>query len=141
MKESVDFAFIAFVIASAWIVFVSISSMREKRKFELHNKLIDKFSNMNELNNFLKSDSGSEFLKSLTIEGIAPKEKLLRSISTGIILGVLGLALFLVGKIFAEESRYFNAGAIIAAALGVGYLISTVVSVMLSKKWGIIDKE
>jgi hypothetical protein len=141
MKESVDFAFIAFVIASAWIVFVFISSMREKRKFELHNKLIDKFSNMNELNNFLKSDSGSEFLKSLTIEGIAPKEKLLRSISTGIILGVLGLALFLVGKIFAEESRYFNAGAIIAAALGVGYLISTVVSVMLSKKWGIIEKE
>jgi len=141
MKESVDFGFIAFVIASAWIVFVFISSMRDKRKFELHNKLIDKFSNMNELNNFLKSDSGSDFLKSLTIEGIAPKEKLLKSISTGIILGVLGVALFFVGKIFAAESRYFNAAAIIAIALGLGYLISTIVSVILSKKWGIIDKE
>jgi hypothetical protein len=141
MKESVDYSFIAFVIASAWIVFVFISSMREKRKFELNNKLIDRFSNMNELNNFLKSDSGSEFLKSLTIEGIAPKEKLLKSISTGIILGVLGIALFFVGKIFTAESRYFNAGAIIAIALGLGYLISTVVSVFLSKKWGIIDKE
>ena len=141
MKESVDYAFIAFVIASAWIVIVFISSKREKWKFELHNKLIDKFSNINELNNFLKSDSGSDFLKSLTIEGIAPKEKLLKSISMGILLGVLGIAFFFVGKIFAAESRYFNAGAIIAIALGLGYLISTVVSVILSKKWGIIDKE
>ena len=141
MKEAVDYGFIVFVIVSAWIVIVFISSMREKRKFELHNKLIDKFSNMNELNNFLKSDSGSDFLKSLTIEGIAPKEKLLKSISMGILLGVLGIAFFLVGKIFAAESRYFNAGASIAIALGLGYLISTVVSVILSKKWGIIDKE
>ncbi len=141
MNASVDYGFIAFVIGSAWIIMLFLSSKREKWKFELHNKLIDKFSNINELNDFLKSDSGSDFLKSLTIEGIAPKEKLLKSISMGIILGVLGIALFLVGKIFVAESRYFNAGAIIAIALGLGYLISTVVSIILSKKWGIIDKK
>ncbi len=110
-------------------------------KSDFHHKLVDKFGDVKELNNFLETKGGSEFLKSLSINGLAPKEKLLAAVSRGIIVGFLGIAVLLLGWTFMESSRYFIAAGITILVLGIGFLVSAAVSYQLSKKWGIIKDE
>lgn len=123
----------------AWVFKVILDSKKLKHKSALHNKVVDKFGNVEELNDFLKSENGITFFKSLSIEGAAPKEKLLSTITKGIVSGFLGLSFILVGQIFSEEAEFFNALGIIIIALGLGFLVSSFVSMHLSKKWGIIE--
>lgn len=111
-------------------------------KSEFHHKLMDKFSDVKDLNDFLVSKSGKNFLQSLTINGLRPKEKLMSAVSTGIIVGFLGIAVLVFGSLVGEGSRMYYYGSGIALfVLGCGFLVSALISYHLSKKWGIIKEE
>lgn len=125
----------------AWIFKLFWDWKRVRLKSDLHHKLVDKFGDVKELNNFLQTETGSNFLKSLTINGLAPKEKLLSSISRGIIIGFLGIAVLLLGWAFAEDAKYFYAAGITIFTLGIGFLVSSAVSYHFCRKWGIIQGE
>jgi hypothetical protein len=107
----------------------------------LAKNIVDKFQSVQEFNDFLQSQEGNKFLSFMKFNGLAPKEKLLSSLSKGVILVTLGIALIIVGQIFTEEMKYFIAFGIVFIALGAGFLISTFISYTLSKKWGIIDEK
>ena len=123
----------------AWVVWAILEWRKTRHKSQLQNKIVDKFQSVQEFNDFLQSAEGSKFLSFLRFNGLAPKEKLLSSLSKGVILITLGIALILVGQIFPDEMRYFIAFGIVFIALGVGFLLSTFIAYSLSKKWGIID--
>ncbi len=133
LNTLVVFAFLS------WVFKVILEWRKLKHKNQLHNKLVDKYSNVEELNEFLKSENGINFFKYLSVEGVVPKERLIISISRGIIAGFLGFAFLILGQIFTEETEFFVAFGILIIALGLGFLVSAFVSVKLSKKWGIID--
>ena len=110
-------------------------------KSEFHHKLVDKFGDVKELNNFLETKGGSDFLKSLSINGLAPKEKLLAAVSRGIIVCFMGIAVLMLGWVFGINFKYFIASGIAIVALGIGFLVSAFVSYQLSRKWGIIKDD
>jgi hypothetical protein len=124
----------------AWVVWAILEWRKMRHKSQLQSKIVDKFQSVQEFNEFLQSEQGNKFLNFLKFNGLAPKEKLLSSLSKGVILITLGIALILVGQIFPEEMKYFIAFGIVFVALGSGFLISTFISYTLSKKWGIIDE-
>ena len=124
----------------AWVVWAILEWRKTRHKSQLQNKIVDKFQSVQEFNDFLQSKEGNKFLNFLKFSGLAPKEKLLSSLTKGVILITLGIALILVGQIFTEEMKYFIAFGIVSIALGVGFLISMFISYTLSKKWGIIDE-
>ena len=123
----------------AWVVWAILEWRKTRHKSQLQNKIVDKFQSVQEFNDFLQSKEGNKFLNFIKFNGLAPKEKLLSSLTKGVILITLGIALILVGQIFTGEMRYFIAFGIVFIALGAGFLISTFISYTLSKKWGIID--
>jgi vacuolar-type H+-ATPase subunit I/STV1 len=125
----------------AWVVWAILEWRKMRHKSQLQNKIVDKFQSVQEFNDFLQSKEGSKFMNFMKFNGLAPKEKLLSSLSKGVILVTLGIALILVGQIFPDEMKYFIAFGIVFIALGVGFLISTFISYTLSKKWGIIDEK
>lgn len=128
----------------AWVVWIILEWKRLKYKDALQHKLIDKFNTATELNHFLQSDEGSKFMSFLTIEGIDPKEKLISSISKGVIFSIVGIAFIIIGPILTEltgEIRIFQALGIVTIALGIGFLVSSFISYFLRKNWGIIDTE
>ena len=129
------------VVFWGWLVWVILEWRRVKHKSALQNKIIDKFNTVQEFNDFLQSKEGSKFLNFLKFSGLAPKEKLLSSLTKGMIFTMIGVALVIVGQVFTDEMRYFIAFGIVIIALGVGFLVSTFISFKLSKKWGIIDEE
>ena len=123
----------------AWVVWAILDWRKTRHKSQLQNKIVDKFQSVQEFNDFLQSQEGNKFLNFIKFNGLAPREKLLSSLSKGVILVTLGIALILVGQIFTEEMKYFIAFGIVFIALGAGFLISTFISYTLSKKWGIIE--
>jgi len=125
----------------AWVVWAILEWRKTRHKSQLQNKIVDKFSSVQEFNDFLQSKEGNKFLNFIKFNGLAPKEKLLSSLSKGVILVTLGIALILVGQIFPDEMKYFIAFGIVFIALGVGFVISMYISYTLSKKWGIIDEK
>ncbi|MCK5058922.1 MAG: hypothetical protein KAT34_19910 [Candidatus Aminicenantes bacterium] len=135
---------ISMLILWGWVVYAILDWRKMKHKSQLQHKIVEKFSGVQEMNDFLRSDSGSKFLDFLTIKGLAPKEKLLSSIKTGIILLCLGIAALFVGPLFTQASfevKIIKGIAILVIALGIGFLVSTFISYLLSKKWGLIEKE
>lgn len=124
-----------------WVVWVILEWRKMRHKSQLQNKIVEKFSTVQEFNDFLQSKEGNRFLNFLKFNGLTPRGKILSSLSKGVILFFLGVALVIIGQIFTGEMRYLNAFGIVIIALGVGFLIATFISYKLSKKWGIIDEE
>lgn len=124
-----------------WVVWVILEWRKLRHKSKLQGKIVEKFSTAQELSDFLQSKQGSRFLNFLRFNGLAPREKILSSLTKGVILSFLGIAIIVVGSLFAEEMKYFIAFGIVLIAIGVGFLTSTLISYKLSKKWGIIDEE
>jgi len=124
-----------------WVVWAILEWRKMRHKSQLQNKIVEKFSTVQEFNDFLQSKEGNRFLDFLKFNGFTPRGKILSSLSKGVILFFLGVALVIIGQIFTGEMKYFNAFGIVIIALGVGFLISTFISYKLSKKWGIIDEE
>jgi len=123
---------------SAWIIKLFLDARKARLKHELNQKLMDKFDSVEKLNDFLQSDSGSRFLRSLTIEGLTPKERLLSALSKGVISGFLGLSILALALLFAEDWRYIVGTGIVVVALGLGFLVSAAISFKLSREWGLI---
>jgi len=141
-------------IAFAWIISLIIAAFRHRASLraqsDFHNRLVDKFSSAEEFTNYLKSEAGRDFFEKLSSEPVTPISKILGSIQKGTILTLLGIGLFILGKVFAEPQlgRYFaepQGGNIliifgtISFMIGIGFLISSAISYRLAKSWGIIS--
>ena len=129
------------IVFWGWVVWAILEWRKMRHKSMLQGKIVDKFPTAQEFNDFLQSQEGNKFLNFLKFNGLAPRAKILSSLSKGVILSTFGIALVIIGQIFTEEMKYFNAFGIVIIALGVGFLISTFISYKLSKKWGIIEEE
>jgi len=125
----------------AWVVWIILEWRKMGQKSKLQSKIVDKFTTVQEFNDFLQSQEGNKFLNFLKFNGLTPKGKILSSMSKGVILTALGISFVVIGQIFTEEMKYFLAFGIVFIALGVGFLIATFISYTLSKKWGIMDEE
>ncbi len=145
MTGSEDVALIAILPLTiafwAWVVWIILEWRKVRHKSQLQNKIVEKFTNVQEFNEFIQSKEGNKFLNFLRFNGLAPKQKILSSLSKGVIISFIGISLVLIGRIFPDEMRYFLAFGIVFIALGAGFLVSTFISYTLSKKWGIMDED
>lgn len=127
-----------------WVVWAILLWRKMNHKSRLQNKIVDKFSSGQEFNDFLQSQEGNKFLSFLKFDSSGPRQKILSSLSAGIILPSLGIAFIIIGQIIPTGKDYFNtscnAAGIIFVALGVGFLISTFISYKMCKKWGLLDE-
>ena len=125
----------------AWVVWVILEWRKIRHKSMLQSKIVDKFSTVQEFNDFIQSKEGNKFLNFLKYNGHAPREKIISSLTRGLVLLFLGIALTIIGPTLPIEWRFLSAFGIIIFALALGYLISTFISYKLIKKWGIIEEE
>lgn len=144
MSEDTFLTLIGFPLIFAfmgWIIWIVLEWLRMRHKSQFQNKILEKFTTVQELSDFFQSEKGNEFLKYVSHNGSAPRQKILASLSRGVIITFVGISLILIGQIFPDEMKYFLAFGVVFIALGLGFLVSTYVSYTLSKKWGIIEKD
>lgn len=113
---------------------------------DVHTKLLDRLTNHEDLFAYIQSPAGRRFLEStpISVDGearsiAAPLGRILWSIQAGIVLAALGIGLWFVQRSVIEEIALgFNVMGTVAFAVGVGFVISAVVSYLLSLRLGLM---
>jgi hypothetical protein len=150
------YPFLAFVIilgALLWVFRVILENRRwgkvAKVQSEVHSKLMEKFTNSQELLGYMQSEAGKKFLESTPFElepqgGRAtpfPFSRILWSVQLGLILGLAGLGLlYLRGSLVsADGSQTCLVLGTLAGTIGVGFLFSGAASYVLSRHLGLLE--
>lgn len=147
--------FTAFFVVLGTLVWLVRTVMDQRRwtrlsriQAEVHSKLMDRFSNHDELMSYVQTPAGRRFLESgpsplqETSPTVgAPFSRILWSTQIGVVALVLGLGLLFVSGRTVEELRelLFIAGSL-CLALGAGFTVSAGASYVLSRKLGLIGR-
>ena len=144
------FVFIAIVLA--WLVRTIIEQKRwsrlSKQQAEVHNKILDRFGNTEELMEYIKTPAGTKFLESAPIPlhiepqagasvRNAPLGRVMRSIQIGIIVAAAAFGMLLVSFRFERGTAadLFAMGTI-GICIGAGFIGSALVSLFMSRRMG-----
>jgi hypothetical protein len=131
------FAMVGFIVA--------VKARARQRQAELQaqvqTRLIERFGSAPELVTFLQTPEGKDFLGGVqSAPALHARDRIVSTMGRAIILGLLGLG-FLAMCIW-DETR--NEGFVIAGcillALGIGYFLAGLLSIKLSRNWGLMDQ-
>jgi hypothetical protein len=120
-----------------------------KVQTEVHTKLLDRFSNNEDVLAYIKSPAGSRFLESAPIaldagpRSIgAPLGRILWSVQAGVVLVAGGVGMIIVaGRVAEEAAQPMHALGTLGIALGLGFVISALVSYLISHRLGLIERQ
>jgi len=146
--EAIGIGFVMLLITFVltWLVRTLIEQRRWSRlsrtQAEVHNKILDRFGSTEELLAYVKTPAGSKFLESapipLHVESAGPRAPMPRalwSIQIGLIVAAAGLGMLLVsGRFDRDAAQGFYAMGTIALCVGGGFILSAIVSMILSRR-------
>jgi hypothetical protein len=134
-----------------WLIRTLVDYRRWNRlakvQTEVHTKLLDRFTANNDLFAYIQSPAGSKFLQSSPImldaaprSVGAPLGRILWSIQGGVILMAGGIGLQVVSARVADDaSQPLHALGVLGIALGLGFLVSAIISFVISQRLGLIE--
>lgn len=148
-------AFVAFGMAIGllvWLIRTIVDYRRWSRlakvQTDVHTKLLDRFTANDDLLAYIQSPAGSKFLESSPIRLDAapraigaPLGRILWSVQGGLVLVAGGIGLELVGARVADDAAQpLHALGVLAIALGLGFVISAIISFVISQRLGLIER-
>jgi len=125
----------------AFLIILVVSTARTKQKkaelqAQIQTKLVERFESAPELIDFLKSQTGQEFISGVRMTQTgAVHRKLIGSMRAAIFLGVLGFG-FLILWPLANEQGFIYPG-ILLLFLGAGFFLSSWFSLKMSRQLGL----
>ena len=136
-------------LLTAYVVFTIVDGILRWRRLrvstEFQGKLLERIGSAREFGEFLGSEGGGRFIDAMATErGGSAHTRILRAVQAGIVLVVLGAALFLFLKwVTLPYPVPENLGflATVSSAIGLGLLVSSFVSYRLSRKMGLIENQ
>ncbi len=117
-----------------------------KVQTDVHNKLLDRFTANEDLLAYIQSPAGSKFLESSPIlldaaprSVGAPLGRILWSVQGGVVLLAAGIGLQVIsGRVGEDASQPLHALGVLGIALGLGFLVSAIISFVISQRLGLI---
>jgi hypothetical protein len=153
MVQGIQIITVVGIITAAfiWIIRTLLDYRRWLRvtrvQAEVHGKLLDRFASNEDLLAYIQTPAGRKFLESAPIPldadvsrtVSAPINRILWSVQAGVIIaaGSLGL-LYISGREIQEIGRPLFAMGSVGLALGVGFVVSALVSYLLSRRLGLV---
>ncbi len=135
-----------------WLIRTIIDYRRWNRltkvQTDVHTKLLDRFSTNEDLIAYIQSPAGAKFLESspITLDAGprsvgAPLGRILWSVQAGLVLAALGIGLEVVsGRVGRDASQPLHALGVLGIAVGLGFVISAIISFMISRRLGLIER-
>ena len=123
----------------AFVVWAKSNAKAQQARYnaEVQSKLIERFGSGPELIDFLKSPEGQEFATGLSkLPKLAARDRVIGGFTRAIFLTLLGIAFLLLCFSDIGNPGFLIAGAVLTA-LGLANLISSMVSLRLSKRMGL----
>jgi len=134
-----------------WLIRTLIDYRRWNRlakvQTDVHTKILDRFTANEDLLAYIQSPAGSKFLESTPIKlDAAPRSigaplgRILWSVQGGLVLVSGGIGLHVVGMhVRHEAGAPLQAMGVLAIALGIGFLVSAIISYGISQRLGLIE--
>jgi hypothetical protein len=135
-----------------WLIRTLVDYRRWSRlakvQTDAHTKLLDRFTANEDLLAYIQSPAGAKFLESspISLDAAprsvgAPLARILWSVQGGVVLMAGGIGLHIVGGRVADApaSQSLHALGVIGIALGVGFVISAIISFVISQRLGLIE--
>jgi hypothetical protein len=134
----------------AWLI-RSVIEYRQWRHLthiqtDAHTKLFDRLTSHDDLLAYMQSPAGQRYLSSSPAVDVAPRaigapiSRILWSVQAGVILAVGGVGLWIAkGSVMEEVAQGLQVIAVLAVALGVGFVLSGIVAYGLSSRLGLFD--
>jgi hypothetical protein len=135
-----------------WLIRTFIDYRRWSRlatvQTDVHTKLLDRFTANEDLLAYIQSPAGSKFLESSPIaldagpsSVAAPLGRILWSVQAGLVLLAAGIGLrFVTGQVAGDAVQPLHVLGILGIALGIGFVISAIISYMISERLGLIER-
>ncbi len=123
-------------------------SRLSKVQTEVHTKLLDRFTANDDLLAYIQSPAGAKFLESspIALDAAprsvgAPLGRILWSVQGGVVLLAGGIGLLVVSgrAIDTTSQQSLQALGVLGIALGLGFLISAIISFVISRRLGLIE--
>jgi hypothetical protein len=116
-----------------------------KVQAEVHNKLMDRFTANEDLLAYIQTPAGKRFLDfaPIALDGApravsAPVGRILWSVQVGLVLAAAGFGLeYVSNSIEKTVAQPLFAMGVLAISIGLGFVISAVVSYVLSRRLGL----
>jgi hypothetical protein len=127
-----------------WVLAVNIRRNRSvKYSADIQSKLLDRFTNNEELVAFLDGPAGKRFFESLHFDLADSVNRILNAVQLGMALLLLGFAL--LGVRMTQDDRFIRDVLLMAGApalgVGTGFLVSAIISYRLCRSWGLIKEK
>ena len=134
-----------------WLIRTLVDYRRWNRlakvQTDVHTKLLDRFTANNDLLAYIQSPAGSKFLESTPIlldaaprSVGAPLGRILWSVQGGVVLMAGGIGLQVVsGRVADDASQPLHALGVLGIALGLGFIVSAIISFVISQRLGLIE--
>jgi len=147
--------FLVFVLVTAtlaWLVKTLIDYRRwhrlSKVQAEVHTKLLDRFATNEDLLAYVQTPAGRRFLESapISLDPLAPAigaplRRILWAVEAGLVLTAGGIGLqFVSGRVIADVGQPLYVVGVLAVSIGIGFVVSAVVSYLLSKRLGLFER-
>ena len=153
MMQMVSIMVVLSIVAAAivWLIKALIDHRRwlrlSKVQVEVHNKLLDRFSTNEELLAYVQSPAGRRLLESAPAALEAtPREigagirRILWAVQAGLVLATAGGGLlFVSGRVVADVREPFFAFGAVIVSIGIGFVLSAIVSYALSRRLGLLE--
>lgn len=149
------FEFLLGFVAAMVLITVLLRAVMNHRRWarlnkvqtEVHSRLMERLSGNEELLAYIQSPAGSKFLESAPIaldagqaSPAAPLGRILWTVQAGVVLAAAGFGLLMVaGKVTDEATRPLHAFGTLGLALGVGFVISAIISFLISRRLGLVE--
>lgn len=130
---------------AGWMVWTISNNIRRAKTArevaDLHSRLLDKFAASQELLAYVESGAGRQFLESAGSSTTNPAARILNAIQVGTVLTLVGIALLLVRSVQYDPdlTQFLIVCGAVALAVGVGFLLSALISFGLCKNWGLLN--
>ena len=134
-----------------WLVRTLVDYRRWNRlakvQTDVHTKILDRFTANDDVLAYIQSPAGSKFLQSspITLDAAprsvgAPLGRILWSVQGGVVLIAGGIGLEVVsGRLADDASQPLHALGVLGIALGLGFVISAIISFVISQRLGLIE--
>lgn len=149
---AVTFAFGAFIGVLTWLVRAFTQHRRWMKasqiQAEVHSKMMDRMTTNEELLAYIQTPAGRRFLEAAPIQPEAdgpalraPIGPIIWSMMAGIVLAMVGAGFRVAGSTIGDEvQQAFNVVGVIILALGIGFMIASLMAYIVSSRLGLFPE-
>jgi hypothetical protein len=126
---------------AAWGIYMVASVQRRRQQNAMQKHVLDKFSSATDFADFMQSPTGQKYVMSFTDAVTSPRNYILTSMRTGIVLIGLGAGMA-TGHVQGNVNNdLLHTAANVSICVGLAFLVSSVASYFLARKVGSEGKE